>query len=173
MNELELENNTVPVDKMELEEEKFPMLKVTSEISQKHAVHMFCKKFSNFSIEESIIFNWKQPTGQMKSLIYSTERKRYFEYFANLLVHSKNTLRLYNIQKFYEDFTGNINDKNVDLLSNENYELHLINEFNFVGIIQRVLLYEKFDQTFMVVGLSEAKVFYIFFIEMIDLKHLF
>jgi len=149
MNDPETNNEA----KMEIEgESEFSLIRNPSEISQKHALHMFCKKFSNFSIEESIIFNWKTA---MKPPIFSHESKGYFEYFAILLVYSKNKLRLYNIQKFYEDVKFNMSEKKT---SKENYELHLMNEFNFVGIIQKILLHEKYDQTFIVVALSEAKV---------------
>lgn len=145
---MEFETNIPP--KMDIEaENQFSLQRVPSEISQKHTLHMFCKKFSNFSIEESIIFNWKNP---LKPPIFSHDCKRYFEHFAILLVYSKNKLRLYNIRKFYEETKMNEPPK-------ENYELHLINEFNFAGVIQKILLHERFDQTFLVVALAESKVF--------------
>ena len=154
---MEFETNP-DVEKMEIEgENQFALLRVPSEISQKHALHMFSKKFSNFSVEESLIFTSKQTT--MKSVIYSNESKRYFENFAILLVYSKSALRLYNIQKFYEDIKLEKTSDSSKI--NENYKLQLINEYSFVGIIQRVLLYEKYDQTFIVVALLEAKVFLI------------
>ena len=95
---MEFETNIPP--KMDIEaENQFSLQRIPSEMSQKHTLHMFCKKFSNFSIEESIIFNWKNF---LKPLIFSHDCKRYFEHFAILLVYSKNKLRLYNIRKFYE-----------------------------------------------------------------------
>lgn len=159
MNQPEESNVT---HEMEFEEDpQFSINKTLSDTSQKHSLHVFRKKFSNFSIEDSLIFNWK--TGP-KNLIYSNGTHRYFENFATLLVYSKSILRLYKIDKFYEDIKGNIAAETG--IDSEKYELQLINEYNFPGMIQKILLYEKYDETFFVVSLSETKVFidiYIYF----------
>lgn len=137
------------INQMELEEDE-NYLATKPDAWQKHSLHVFYKKFSNFSAEESILFNWNT---EKKSLYFSRINEKYYENFAVLLVYSKNSIRFYNILKIYDQ--NKLGSGELDL---ENYELQLINEFNVVGTIQKVLLYEKSDQTYFIVAFSDAKV---------------
>lgn len=155
---MQIEEELPPImNQMDIEEEsKFLGSKPDS--WQKHCLHAFFKKFSNFCIEESIFFNWNFGK---KPIFYSTKTQKYYENFANLLVYSKNSLRFYNIHKIYELSSKFFNENS---LEQENYELQLINEFPLVGTIQKILLFEKVDQIFFVIALSDAKVcFYLYF----------
>lgn len=116
------------------------------ENSQKYSLHFYIESISNFSIEDSILFNFNKLVAG-NNILFSTQTQHYYEHFCNLLAYSKNKIRLYNVMKSYE------NDQKEGA-----YGLHLISEYNISGNIQTVLLYEKYEQTYFIVSLDEAKV---------------
>lgn len=135
---------------MELENEFLPDLEEKENFkkdnSQKYSLHFYIESINNFLIEDSILFNFNKLISG-SNILFSTQTQQYYEHFCNLLAYSKNKIRLYNVMKFHE------NEQ-----SKENYTLQLISEYNIYGNIQTVLLYEKYEQTYFIISLDEAKV---------------
>lgn len=131
------------------EEIKNRLTRSKSEVIQKYYLHFFVKKFQNFTNENSLLFKFN--TTYQQNFIFSSEKNKYYSIYSNLLVYSKNTIRLYNLIKYFDNFNNVITMQ-------DSFNLQLISEFQIYGKIQKVILYERGEQIYFIVALNDAKV---------------